>query len=120
VGIAIATRSEGTQKLEGEDAEGGVSLLGLGHEASAGVVSISGDEKTAVCSCTRSAQVRARSLLRVLSSRVITCRVARSTVSWANAENGQSSAMWRVVSGVERPSIRRQRSHASFRGPSGL
>ena len=46
MGVAIATRSEGTQELEGEDAEGGVSSPGLGHEASAGVVPISGDEKT--------------------------------------------------------------------------
>ena len=48
VGVAIATRSKGTQNLEGEDAEGGVSSPGLGHEASAGVVPLSGDEKTTV------------------------------------------------------------------------
>ncbi len=48
VGVAIATRNEGTQELEGEDAEGVVSLPGLGHEAFAGVVPISGDEKTAM------------------------------------------------------------------------
>ena len=33
VGVAIATQNEGTQELEGEDAEVGVSLPGLGHEA---------------------------------------------------------------------------------------
>ena len=48
VGIAIATQNEGTQELEGEDAEGGVSLSGLGHKASAGVLPISGDKKTTV------------------------------------------------------------------------
>ena len=48
MGVAIATRNEGTQEVEGEHAERGVSSPGLGHEASAGVVSISGDEKTAV------------------------------------------------------------------------
>ena len=46
VGVDIASRNEGTQELEGEDAEGGVSSPGLGHEAFAGVVPISGDEKT--------------------------------------------------------------------------
>ncbi len=48
VSIAMATRNEGTQKFEGEDAEGFVSLHGLGHEASAGVVPVSGDDKTAM------------------------------------------------------------------------
>ena len=48
VSISIATRNAGTQELKGEDAEGGVSSPGLGHEAFAGVVPISGDEKTAV------------------------------------------------------------------------
>jgi hypothetical protein len=48
VGVAIATRSEGTQELEGEDAEGSVSSPGLGYEASAGVVPIFVDEKTAM------------------------------------------------------------------------
>ena len=51
VGVAIATHSEGTQELEGEDEEGGVSSFGLGHEAFAGVVPISGDEETAVFVC---------------------------------------------------------------------
>ncbi len=46
--IAIATQNEGTQELEGEDAEGVVSSPGLGHVAFAGVVPISGDEKMAV------------------------------------------------------------------------
>ena len=48
VGIAVAAQNEGTQELESEDAEGGVSSPGLGHEASAGVVPMAGDEKTAV------------------------------------------------------------------------
>ena len=48
MGVAIATQSEGMQELESEDAEGGVFSPGLGHEASAGVVPISGDEKTAL------------------------------------------------------------------------
>ena len=48
MGVAIATRNAGTQELKGEDAEGGVSSPGLGHEASAGVVPISGDKKTEV------------------------------------------------------------------------
>ncbi len=45
---AIARRNEGMQELEGEDAEGGVSSPGLGHEDPAGVVPISGDEKKTV------------------------------------------------------------------------
>ena len=48
MGVAIAAQSEGTQELEGEDAEENISSPGLGHEASAGVVPVSGDEKTAV------------------------------------------------------------------------
>ncbi len=43
VGVVIAARNEGTQKLEGEDAEGCVSSHGLGHEAFAGIVSKLGD-----------------------------------------------------------------------------
>ncbi len=46
MGTAIATRNKGMQELEGEDTEGGVSSLGLGHEATAEVVLISGDEKS--------------------------------------------------------------------------
>ncbi len=46
--FALATRSEVTQEFEGEDEEGAVSLPGLEHKTSAGVVPISGDEKTAV------------------------------------------------------------------------
>ena len=46
--IATATRNEGAQELEGEDAEGGVFSPGLGYEAFANIVRISGDEKTAV------------------------------------------------------------------------
>ena len=48
MGVAIATQSEGMQELDGEDEEGGVYMPGLGYEAFAGVVPISGDEKTAV------------------------------------------------------------------------
>ena len=48
VGVAITARSESMQELEGEDAEGAVSSPGLGNEASAGVVPISGEEKMAV------------------------------------------------------------------------
>ena len=48
IGVTIATRSEGTQELDGEDVEGDAFSPGLGHEASAGVVPISSDEKSAV------------------------------------------------------------------------
>ena len=49
MGVAIATRYKGTHELEGVDAEGGVFSPGLGHEAFAEVVLISGDKKTTVC-----------------------------------------------------------------------
>ncbi len=106
VGVAIPTQSEGTQELEGEDAEGGISLPGLGHEAYAGIVPISGDEKTAVF-VYEVGPGEGKVAFTLVFVEVITCRVARSTVSWANAENGHSSAMWRVVSGMEWPSSRR-------------
>jgi hypothetical protein len=114
VGVAIATRNESTQEREGEDAEGGVSSPGLGHEASAGVVLISGDEKTTVFVYEVVPGEGEVVFTCVLSLRVITCRVACSAVSWANAQNGHSSAMWRVVSRMGWPSSRRQRSHAPF------
>ena len=44
----MAARNESTQELKSEDAEWGVFSPGLGHEATAGVVPMAGDEKTAV------------------------------------------------------------------------
>ena len=117
VGVAIATRSEGPYELEGIDMEGVFPRLASDMKFPLGSYLYPVTRKRRI-SCTRSAQVRAKSLSRVLSSRVITWRVARKTVSRVNAENGHSSAMWRVVSGVKRQLSKRQRSHAPLRGPS--
>jgi hypothetical protein len=106
VGVAIATQNEGTRWRV-------FPRLASNMRLSLGSYRYPVTRKRR-CLCTRSAQVRAKSLSRVLLSRVTTCRVARSTVSWDNTENRNSSTMWRVASGMELPSRKRQRLHAYF------